>query len=64
MIARKHKGISVGDILGGLRNGNSIGQTLKDRRWDKKKIDRERKRVRDIFKDDRDYGDRDLDWLI
>jgi hypothetical protein len=64
MIAKNHKGISTGDILGGLRDGKSIGQTLKDRRWDKKRIDRERKRVRDIFKGDDEYHDRDLDWLF
>lgn len=64
MIAKNHKGVSTGDILGGLRNGKSIGQTLKDRRWDKKRIEKERKRVRDIFKGDQDYDDRDLDWLF
>lgn len=62
MIARNHKGISAGDILDGLRNGRSIGQTLKGRKWDKRRIDRERKRIRDLYRDDRDYDDRDDDW--
>ncbi len=64
MIAKNNKKVSTGDILNGLRNGKSIGQTLKERRWDKNKVDKERKRIRDIFKDDRDYDDRDPDWLF
>jgi hypothetical protein len=62
MIAKNHKGISAGSILDGLRNGRSIGQTLKDRKWKKRQIDRERKRIRDLNRDDRDYDDRDDDW--
>jgi hypothetical protein len=64
MISKNDKKVSTNDILNGLRNGQSIGQTLKDRRWDRKKVDKERRRIRDIFKDDRDYDDRDLDWLF
>ncbi len=59
MISRNHRGISTGDILTGLRKGKSIGQTLKSNGWDKGKIDKERKRIRDIYKDDNDYDDRD-----
>ena len=62
MIARNHRGISTGDILGGLRDGRSIGQTLKNKGWDRGKVDKERKRIRDIYKDDRDYDDRDDYW--
>jgi hypothetical protein len=62
MISRNHRGISTGDILGGLRGGRSIGQTLKNRGWDKGKIDRERKRIKDIYRDDDDFDDRDDYW--
>jgi hypothetical protein len=62
MISRNHRGISTGDILGGLRDGRSIGQTLKNRGWDKGKIDQERKRIRDIYKDDDDFDDQDDYW--
>ena len=62
MISRNHRGISTDDILGGLRNGKSIGQTLKNKGWKRGKIDKERKRIRDINKDDDDYDDRDDNW--
>jgi hypothetical protein len=62
MISRNHRGISTGDILGGLRDGRSIGQTLKNNGWDKGKINKERKRIRDIYKDDDDFDDRDDYW--
>ena len=62
MISRNHRGISTGDILGGLRDGRSIGQVLKNRGWDRGKIDKERKRIRDIYKDDDDFDDRDDYW--
>ena len=67
MIAKNDKkGVSAGDILGGLRNGQSIGQTLKNKGWDNDSIDRERKRIKkDRDKDkDRDYNDRDVDWIF
>lgn len=62
MLSRKNRGISTGDILGGLRDGRSIGQILNNKGWDKGKINKERKRIRDIYKDDRDYDDRDDYW--
>jgi hypothetical protein len=62
MISRNHRGISTGDILGGLRDGRSIGQTLKNKGWDRRKVDKERKRIRDIYKDDDDFDDRDDYW--
>jgi len=62
MISRNHRGISTGDILGGLRDGSSIGQTLKNKGWDKGKINKERKRIKDIYKDDDDFDDRDDYW--
>lgn len=62
MISRNHRGISTADILGGLRDGRSIGQTLKNKGWEKGKIDKERKRIRDVYKDDKDYDDRDELW--
>lgn len=62
MIAGNHPGISAGDILNGLRNGRNIGQTLNNKGWDKKKIDKERKRIKDKNKDDRDYDDLDDYW--
>jgi hypothetical protein len=62
MISRNHRGISTGDILGGLRDGRSIGQTLKNKGWDKGKVDKERRRIRDIYKDDDDFDDRDDYW--
>jgi hypothetical protein len=62
MISRNHRGISPGDILDGLRGGRSIGQTLKTKGWDKGKIEKERKRIRDIYRDDEDFDDRDDDW--
>ena len=61
MISRNHRGISTGDILGGLRDGRSIGQILNNKGWDKGKINKERKRIRDNYKDDDDFDDRD-DW--
>lgn len=64
MITKKNKNISSEEILRGLRNGRSIGQTLHDRKWDRRKIDKERRRIWDIFRGDRDYRDRDLDWLF
>ena len=62
MISRNHRGISPGDILGGLRNGRSIGQTLNGKGWDKGKINKERKRIKDYYKDDKAYDDHDQNW--
>jgi hypothetical protein len=64
MVAKNHRGVSTGDILGGLRNGQSIGQVLHDRGWDRDKVDKERKRIKkDREKDkDRDYDDDDRSW--
>jgi hypothetical protein len=62
MISRNHRGVLPGDILGGLRDGRSIGQTLKNKGWDKGKINKERKRIKDIYKDDDDFDDRDDYW--
>ena len=62
MISRNHRGISPGDILGGLRDGRSIGQTLKNKGWDKGKVDKERRRIRDLYRDDEDFDDRDDYW--
>jgi hypothetical protein len=62
MISRNHRGISTGDILDGLRDGRSLGQMLKNKGWDRGKIDKERKRIRDIYRDDDDFDDRDDDW--
>jgi len=62
MISRNHRGISTDGILGGLRNGRSIGQTLKNSGWDKGKINKERKRIHGIYKDDDDFDDRDDYW--
>lgn len=62
MLSRNHRGISTGDILGGLRSGRSIGQILNNKGWKRDKIDKERRRIRDIYKDDRDYDDRDDYW--
>jgi hypothetical protein len=66
MVAKNHRGVSTGDILGGLRNGDSIGQILHDKGWDKGKIDKERKRIKkDREKDkDRDYDDDDRTWRL
>ena len=62
MISRNHRGISSGDILDGLRSGRSIGQVLNNKGWDKEKIKKERKRIRDVYKDDDDFDDRDDFW--
>jgi hypothetical protein len=62
MISRNHRGISTGDILGGLRDGRSIGQTLKNKGWDRGKVERERRRIKDIYRDDDDFDDRDDYW--
>jgi hypothetical protein len=62
MISRGNRGISTGDILGGLRDGRSIGQILNNRGWDKGKINKERKRIKDIYKDDDDFDDLDDYW--
>lgn len=69
MISKNHKGISTSDILSGLRNGDSIGQVLHDRGWDKDRIKKERKRIkkemknnRDNNDDDDDFDDDDSDW--
>ncbi len=66
MIAKNHRGVSSGDILGGLRNGQSIGQVLHDKGWDKNKVSKERKRIKkDRDKDkDRDYDDDDRTWRM
>ena len=66
MIAKNHRGISTGDILGGLRNGQSIGQVLNDKGWDRDKIEKERKRIKkDREKDkDNDYDDDDRTWRL
>ncbi len=66
MVAKNHRGISTGDILGGLRNNRSIGQVLQDKGWDKGKIDKERKRIKkDRDKDkDGDYDDNDDNWRL
>lgn len=61
MIAKNHKGISTGDILGGLRDGDSIGQILHDRGWDKDRIKKERKRIKKEMKKNRDNNDDDFD---
>ncbi len=64
MVAKNHRGVSTGDILAGLRNGQSIGQVLHDKGWDKGKIDKERKRIKkDRDRDnDGDYDDDDRSW--
>ena len=64
MVAKNHRGVSTGDILGGLRDGQSIGQVLSKKGWDQGKIDKERKRIKkDREKDkDRDYDDDDKTW--
>lgn len=66
MIAKNHRGISTNDILDGLRNGQSIGQILHDRGWDKNKIHQERKRIKkDRDRDnDGDYDDDDRTWRL
>jgi hypothetical protein len=64
MISKNHRGVSTSDILGGLRDGRSIGQTLKNKGWDRGKIDRERRRIRDESRDDDDYDDRDDWWRL
>jgi hypothetical protein len=66
MVAKNHPGISTSDILGGLRNGQSIGQILHERGWDKDKINKERKRIKkDRDRDhDGDYDDDDRTWRL
>ena len=61
MISRNHRNVSTDDILGGLRGGRSIGQVLNNKGWDKNKVNKERQRIKDFNKDDKDYDDRD-DW--
>lgn len=64
MIARNRGNLSAQDILDGLRDGDSIGQVLRDHRWDDKQIKKERKRIKSRMSDDDDdiYDDRDSDW--
>lgn len=66
MIARNRKGISADTILTGLRNGDSIGQTLHRSGWSDGRIKDERKRIKKMMKDDGydDYQDRDIDWIF
>ena len=66
MVGKNHRGISTGDILGGLRNGQSMGQVLHERGWDKNKIEKERKRIKkDRDRDhDGDYDDDDRTWRL
>ena len=66
MIAKNHPGVSAGDILDGLRRGDSIGQTLKRQGWKEDRIRGERTRLRDLKSRAEealgDYVDRELDW--
>lgn len=64
MLAKNHDGISTERILGGLRNGDSIGQILHNQGWDNDEIKKERKRIKkDRDKDkDRNYDDDNKTW--
>jgi hypothetical protein len=69
MIARNpRKGLTPQTVLDGLRNGDSIGQVLHRRGMTEKEIREERKRVRRLIDDDRDfnyeYDDLDSYWRI
>lgn len=66
MIAKNRDGISANRILDGLRDGNSIGQTLQRAGWSEKRIEEERRRLRKVMKDEGydDYEDRDDDWIF
>lgn len=69
MIARNpQKGITAQTILEGMRKGDSIGQVLHRRGMSEKEIREERKRVRKLIDDDRnfdyEYDDLDNYWRI
>jgi hypothetical protein len=66
MIAKNRDGISANRILDGLRNGDSIGQTLQREGWSERRIEDERKRIKKMMKDEGydDYKDRDDDWIF
>lgn len=67
MIARNNgnnKNISTDGILEGLRNGDSIGRSLHRAGLSNSQIKAERKRLKKLMKDDKDFEDSDRDWRI
>lgn len=59
---KNNRNISTGGILSGLRNGDSIGETLHRSGFSDSQIKAERKRLKKLMKDDKDFEDRDRDW--